>query len=73
MTDSSSTRKERESDRRQRMSALVDDTLEDSFPASDPPSWTASVARPAPAQTVLTAARDLKSIRRAVPRVAALF
>ncbi len=27
----------------------VDSTLEDSFPASDPPSWTASVARPAPA------------------------
>lgn len=26
----------------------VDSTLEDSFPASDPPSWTASVARPAP-------------------------
>ena len=28
---------------------LVDDTLDASFPASDPPSWTASVARPAPA------------------------
>lgn len=25
---------------------LVDGTLEDSFPASDPPSWTASVATP---------------------------
>ena len=29
----------------------VDNTLEDSFPASDPPSWTASVARLAPAGT----------------------
>jgi hypothetical protein len=35
----------RESDR----TSLVDDTLEGSFPASDPPSWTASVARLSPA------------------------
>jgi hypothetical protein len=35
----------RESDR----TRLVDDTLDGSFPASDPPSWTASVARLSPA------------------------
>lgn len=27
--------------------AAMDATLEDSFPASDPPSWTATIARPA--------------------------
>jgi hypothetical protein len=66
-------RKEWEPDRRQRRSHLIDDTLEDSFPASDPPSWTASVARPAPEQAVATAARDVSVIRRAVRRVAALL
>lgn len=50
----------------QRISTLVDETLEDSFPASDPPSWTASVARPAPE-------RDVSPIRRALQRAAALF
>ena len=50
----------------QGISALVDETLEDSFPASDPPSWTASVARPAPA-------RDVSPIRRALQQTAALF
>jgi hypothetical protein len=34
------------------LTRLVDETLEDSFPASDPPSWTASVARPGPARDV---------------------
>jgi hypothetical protein len=28
--------------------ADMDATLEDSFPASDPPSWTAAIARPVP-------------------------
>ena len=36
----------------------IDNTLEDSFPASDPPSWTASVARPAPARNVVVFARE---------------
>ena len=34
------------------MTQLIDSTLEDSFPASDPPSWTASIARLAPARNV---------------------
>jgi hypothetical protein len=29
----------------------VDDTLEDSFPASDPPQWSSGIARPRPAST----------------------
>ena len=29
----------------------MDDVLADSFPASDPPSWTPGLARPAPART----------------------
>jgi hypothetical protein len=61
--------------RRERdMARVVDETLEDSFPASDPPSWTASVARPAPARTGLVRARDAgPPIRRALQQVAALF
>lgn len=34
---------------RQRMTRRIDETLDESFPASDPPSWTASVATLAPA------------------------
>jgi hypothetical protein len=67
------TAKERKSGRNQGTAALIDDTLEDSFPASDPPSWTASVATPAPVQRVPAAARDVSSVRQAVQRVAALF
>lgn len=55
------------------MTQVVDDTLEDSFPASDPPSWTASIARPAPARSVLVRARHAGPIRRALQRAAALF
>jgi len=45
------------------MTRSVDDTLEDSFPASDPPSWTGSVARPA--YNVAVPARDAGPSRRA--------
>lgn len=55
------------------MTQLIDSTLEDSFPASDPPSWTASVAQLAPARTVLVRGRNAGPIRRALQRAAALF
>ena len=59
--------------RNEAMSSLVDDTLEDSFPASDPPSWTASVARLAPGRNVLARARAIDPIRRALQHAAVLF
>ena len=51
---------------------LVDGTLEDSFPASDPPSWTASVARLAPEGKSRASMGDIRLLR-ALRRVAALF
>ena len=55
------------------LARVVDNTLEDSFPASDPPSWTASVARPTPAPEVLVRVREATPIRRALRWAAALF
>lgn len=48
---------------------LVDQTLEDSFPASDPPSWTSGVARPASGDAV----RNEGTVQRLLRRVAAMF
>ena len=55
------------------MTHLIDSTLEDSFPASDPPAWTASVAQLAPARTVLVRGRNAGPIRRALQWAAAMF
>ena len=42
---SEETRSQHESRREQRPTANVDHVLDDSFPASDPPSWTSSISR----------------------------
>ena len=47
----------------------VDDTLEDSFPASDPPSWTSSVAQARPS----IATSSDRTVQRLLRRVAAMF
>ena len=49
MKASAETRSEHESRREQRPTPNVDQVLDDSFPASDPPSWTSSIARVASA------------------------
>jgi hypothetical protein len=59
----------RRDDAVQSTTRLVDKTLEDSFPASDPPSWTSGVARPAPRDP----ATDAGAMKRILRRVAAMF
>lgn len=49
--------------------AGMDATLEASFPASDPPSWTAAIATPAPVQPL----RAEPALQRWLQRVAACF
>ncbi len=44
-------RQREERHRDQELTRSIDSTLEDSFPASDPPSWTASVATPGAARS----------------------
>ena len=44
MTASGEMRSQHESRREQRATANVDQVLDDSFPASDPPSWTSSIS-----------------------------
>jgi hypothetical protein len=58
---------------RDHLTMLIDGTLEDSFPASDPPSWTTSVARPAPARTTVNRVSERGLVGRVLQRVAALF
>ena len=53
------------------LTRLVDSTLEDSFPASDPPSWTASIFRPAPVAQVSVRSGAGGPLRRALQRAAA--
>jgi hypothetical protein len=56
-------RRLRKQHRDEEVTRLVDSTLEDSFPASDPPSWTASVAIPGPAGQILARVRDIGTVR----------
>ena len=71
MTDVDHQRRRQRSQVRQAAAQLVDDTLEDSFPASDPPSWTSSVAQAGPRPFIATS--DAFTVQRFLQRVAALF
>jgi hypothetical protein len=57
---------------RQVAHADLDAVLADSFPASDPPSWTPAVFRPAPERRPLANTAG-GSVQRLLRRVAALF